>query len=61
VSQLQCLGLFHLQAPDVGAGSGHPDGASIVRPRTDERLIKQDTASCGQAISPIKVRWQCGS
>jgi hypothetical protein len=30
----------------VGEGSGPPGGASIVRPRTDELLIMQDTASC---------------
>lgn len=61
MSQLQRIGLFHLQAPGVGAGGGPPGGASIVRPRTDELLIMQDTASCGQAISPIKVRLQCHS
>ena len=59
MSELQCIGLFHLQAPDVGAGTGPPDGASVVRPRRDELLIKQDTVSCGEAISPIKVRQQC--
>ena len=37
----------------MGVGSRPPGGASIVRPRTEELLIKQDTASCGQASDSV--------
>jgi hypothetical protein len=42
------FGLFHLQTPDVGAGSGPPGGSCIVHLMRDELRIKQDTVSCGQ-------------
>jgi hypothetical protein len=52
-SNAKTLGLQYLQFLDMGAGSGPPDGARVVRHGTDELLIQQNTISDGKTASPI--------
>jgi hypothetical protein len=48
------LRLYHLQPPDVSAGSRPPDRACVIHHKTDELLVEQHTVSDGQAASPVK-------
>jgi len=52
-SNLETLGLKHLQFPDMGVSGGPPDGSCIFHPRTEELLVQQNSIPDGQTTSPV--------
>jgi len=52
-SNLETLGLKHLQFPDVGVSGGPPDGTCIFHHRMEELLVQQNSIPDGQTTSPV--------
>ena len=55
---LRCTRLNHLQSTEMETGNGPPDWTPIVRYKTHELLVKQDTVPYRLSTLPVKDRPQ---